>query len=374
MTRPPVGDPAGAPRVGAPRRSVSCDPPGPTGEDRFLARLLGALPAPAAAERSPGGSETAPRVLLGPGDDAAVVRWPDGRLLVLTTDAAEEGIHFDLRTHPLPAVGRRAVATAVSDLAAMGAAPVGTLVSLVASPRGEDAAAEAAAAAGERAAELGAPVLGGNITAGARLALHVTAVGAMASGVRPLPRTGARPGDALFATGELGGAALGLAALRRRADASGAHPAEHSVENPTENSAAEAPFVRRHLDPEPRLAAGALLAASGAVTAAMDISDGLALDLHRLAAASGVGAILEIARLPLAQAGSAGLEAALFGGEDYELLFTGAEAGIPPAIGAARLPLTRIGRITGAASGVRLRRPDGRVEALPARGWDAWTR
>ena len=347
---------------------MSRDPPGPTGEDRFLARLLGALPKQA-AERSPG-SETAPRVLLGPGDDAAAVRWPDGRLLVLTTDAAEEGIHFDLRTHPLPAVGRRAVAAAVSDLAAMGAAPVGTLVSLVASPRGEDAAAEAAAAAGERAAELGAPVLGGNITAGGRLALHVTAVGAMASGVRPLPRTGARPGDALFATGELGGAALGLAALRRRADASGGPPAE----SPVEHSAAEAPLVRRHLDPEPRLAAGALLAASGAVTAAMDISDGLALDLHRLAAASGVGAILEIARLPLARAGSAGLDAALFGGEDYELLFTGAEAGIPPAIGAARLPLTRIGRITGAASGVRLRRADGRVEALPARGWDAWTR
>ncbi len=334
-----------------------------TREDRFLARLLDSLPAlgktpDRGTDGGPPRAGEVPEIVLGPGDDAAVVRWSGGRLLLLSTDAAEEGVHFDLRTHPLRAVGRRAVAAALSDLAAMGGQAVGTLVSLVAAPARQEAAAEAAAAAFERAQELGAPILGGNITAGARLALHVTVVGAMAPGVAPLPRSGARPGDGLFVTGALGGAALGLAVLRRCAAAS-THPTPE-----------EKPFVRRQLEPTPCLAAGALFASCGAVRAAMDISDGLALDLHRLAAASGVGAILTAARIPLAQPGSAGLTAALCGGEDYELLLAGPEAKLERAAEAGSVPLTRIGRITERADGMRLRHPDGRLEPLPSGGWD----
>ena len=312
-----------------------------TGEDRLLARILGSLPAPLPEE-----------VVLGPGDDAAVVRWPDGRLLLLSTDAAEEGVHFDRRLHPPRAIGRRAVAAAVSDLAAMGGSPVGTLVSLVTPPREESAAAEVAAAAGERARELGAPILGGNITSGARLGLHVTVVGATAGS--PLRRSGAQPGDALFVTGELGGAALGLDILRRGAD--GGSPAQERL-------------LRRQLDPIPRIAAGGALA--GTSNAGMDISDGLALDLHRLAAASRVGAVVETHRIPLAEAGAAGLDAALFGGEDYELLLSGPEAALRQAAGAAEIPLFRIGRITDSRE-ILLRGADGRTRPLPPRGWDAF--
>ena len=248
-------------------------------------------------------------------------------------DASEEGIHFDRELHSPRVIGRRAVAAAVSDLAAMGGLPIGSLISLVV-PRDRETALEAVAAAGERASELDAPVIGGNLTAGGRLALHVTVVGALAATAVPLRRSGALPGDGLFVSGELGGAALGLEILRR------------SV---TGDFGSLAPEERRlldiHLDPAPRLPLGRALV--GVASAAMDISDGLALDLHRLAAASKVGAVVEVARLPVAFGGPEGLTAALFGGEDYELLVTGPTPRVA-AVG-ARFPvpgLTRIGRIT----------------------------
>lgn len=300
--------------------------------------------------------------MLGPGDDAAAVRWPDGGTLLLTTDAAEEGIHFDRILHPLRAVGRRAVAAAVSDVAAMGGRPVATLISLVASPKDEAAAVQIETAAAQRAAELDAPVVGGNVTAGVRLALHVTVAGASLPGVSALRRTGARPGDGLFVTGELGGAALGLEVLRRLADGMAGSSRSLAPE--------EGGWVARQLDPVPRLAAGAALA--GAAHAGMDISDGLALDLHRLAAASRSGALVETIRLPLAGAGARGLEAALFGGEDYELLLAGPESRLVAAANAANIPLIRIGRITRAAEGIRLRSPDGLTEVLQPRGWDSF--
>ena len=276
--------------------------------------------------------------------------------MVWTVDACEEGGHFDRRWHPPVAIGRRAVAAAASDLAAMGAAPVASLISLVV---GEDreAARAAAAAGGERAAEVGAPVVGGNITAGSRLALHVTVLGVMEDGVEPLRRDRARPGDGLFVTGPLGGAALGLSLL-----AGGTQP-EGDREEAQE-------LIRRQLDPEPRIGVGKALAVAAA--AALDLSDGLARDLHRLASASGVGALVEEARVPVAGRGSAGRKAALYGGEDYELLVTG--RGNAFAAAAAVLPapgLIRIGSITSPDSGVRLRRPGGAVEILPDRGWDA---
>ena len=325
-----------------------------SGEDRLLGRILEALP-----EVGPAPDLARPRVVLGPGDDAAAIRWTDGGTLLLTTDAAEEGTHFDRFLHPLSAVGRRAVAAAVSDVAAMGGRPVATLISLVASPQDEAAAVEIEAAAAQRALELDAPVVGGNITAGQRLGLHVTVAGATAPGVPVLRRSGALPGDGLFVTGQLGGAALGLEVLRRRAGGDSAPPDPE-----------DARFVARQLDPTPRLDAGAALA--GAAHAGMDISDGLALDLHRLAAASRVGALVETNRLPLAAAGARGLEAALFGGEDYELLVAGPDHRVLAASGAASVPLVRIGRMTSAAEGIRLRSAAGLIETLQPRGWDSF--
>lgn len=323
-------------------------------EERLLRRILDSLPA---SRPAAGGAR--PRIVLGPGDDAAALRWPEGGTLLLTTDAAEEGVHFDRRLHPLRAVGRRAVAAAVSDVAAMGGRPLGLLVSLVAPPREEEAASEIAAAAGQRAAELEAPVVGGNITAGERLGFHVAVAGALPPGAPLLRRSGALPGDSLFVTGELGGAALGLQLLRERADG------ERVRLRPDEER-----LVARHLDPSPRLSEGMALA--GAARAGMDISDGLALDLHRLAAASGVGAVVEAARLPLASRSAGSLEAALFGGEDYELLVSGPEDRVAAAAKSAGIRVTRIGVTTAGAEGVRLRWAGGISESLPARGWDSW--
>lgn len=317
-----------------------------TGEDRLLAAILGGLP--------PGG----PPVLVGPGDDAAVVAGAELEAgLLLTVDAAEEGVHFDRVLHPLPAVGRRAVAAAASDIAAMGGRPLAALVSVVASPGDLDAARTVMAAAGRRGAELGAPVVGGNITRGDRLGLHVTVAGRMAEGARPLLRSGARPGDALFVSGPLGASALGLELLRDRIGSRSTDPAE-------------SPWVRAHLDPQPRLRLGVELV--GVATAAMDLSDGLALDLHRLARASRCGAVVEAARLPLAA--PAKLEAALFGGEDYELLFTAPRGRVTSRMaagGAAWSGVTRIGRVVSREEGVRIATPDGRSRSLPPRGFDS---
>ena len=329
--------------------------PAATGEERLLRRILDGLPALPA-----GGGDPGARLILGPGDDAAAFLLPGGGALLLTTDAAEEGVHFDRRLHPPRAIGRRAVAAAVSDIAAMGGRPAGTLISLVTPASAETAAARIAEAAAERAAELGAPLAGGNITAGERIGLHVAVAGVAAPGAPLLRRGGAKPGDGLFVTGSLGGAALGLALLRRRADG-------ETIPRDPDGEA----LVARQLDPAPRLAAGAALA--GAAHAGMDISDGLALDLHRLAAASGVGACVEEARVPLAGKGARGLEAALFGGEDYELLIAGPPREVAAAARRAEIRVVQVGRVTGAEEGIRLERANGVTEPLPRRGWDSWT-
>ena len=344
------------------------DPDRRTAEERLLARILESL------REAPAGPAGAPATIpIGPGDDAAGIETGAG-LLLLTVDAAEEGVHFDRELHPLRAVGRRAVAAAVSDLAAMGGRPLASLLSLAVPSAAAESAVKIEAAAGERAAELGAPVVGGNLSSGAALGLHVSVVGWMPPGVRALRRSGARRGDGLFVSGALGGAALGLEILRRRRSPAGGGSGRASA-------AAEERLVRRHLDPEPRLRLGEAIARSGAASAAMDLSDGLALDLHRLAEASGVGAVVEECRIPRAAPPvdtlpdsfppfPPGLHAALFGGEDYELLLTGPDEDALKAA-AAPEPLTRIGEITERSSGIRLRNRNGAERPLPRRGWDA---
>lgn len=366
-----------------------------TREERLLARILEsldetALPSTTGSGRGadPNPAPARPRPpTVGPGDDAAVLAAPDRRPLLLTVDAAEDGVHFDRGLHSPEDIGRRAVAAAASDLAAMGGRPLAFLVSLTA-PAGdpeEDAAAlRVSRAASRRAAEIGAPVVGGNLTAGARLALHVSVLGAMAPGVAPLLRSGARPGDGVFVSGPLGGAALGLEVLRR--EVLRREVLRRRGEGAAGRSAEDRAALRKHLDPEPRLALGEALAASGGVSAAMDLSDGLALDLHRLAEASRAGVLLDAERLPVARSrarpGAAApdrvfdaalFDAALFGGEDYELLFTGedeaalrqaaAKAGEPPPI--------RIGEVVAPGLGVRIRSAGGEPAPLPRRGWDS---
>ncbi|HET7488951.1 MAG TPA: thiamine-phosphate kinase [Acidimicrobiales bacterium] len=273
------------------------------------------------------------------GDDAAVVAPPAGRLL-LAADAVVAGVHADLSLVGLDDLGWKAVAANVSDIAAMGGRPLHLLVTVCA-PRGTDVDVLFAGVA-EAAAAYGCPVVGGDLAGAPELVVAVAVTGTTGDGPAVL-RSGARPGDRLFATGPLGASAAGLRLLRAGA-------------------AGDDPLVRAHRRPEARVAGGAAAREAGA-TAMVDVSDGLAADAGHLAEASGVGLALD--RVPVA-AGATGDEA-LGGGEDYELVFAAhdpvrvagafAAAGLPPPV--------EIGRCTAdPAERTLAGRP------LPAAGWE----
>jgi thiamine-monophosphate kinase len=268
-------------------------------------------------------------VIVGPGDDAAVIEPERGALEVLTTDALVEGIHFDRSFVPPEAIGHRALAVNLSDLAAMGARPRAALLSLALPDALEIAVLDGMldgfiSLAGRHHVTL----IGGNITRspGPRM-IDVTAIGSVRRR-RILRRAGSRPGDEVYVTGAIGGAGAGLRALQRSA-------------------AAQGPGVDRFLRPEPRVRAGSLLGANRAATACVDLSDGLADGVRQLATASGVGISIDAAALPLLESD---VDEALAGGDDYELLFTvrpsqrGRLRGVRNGLG--ELPITKIGVVT----------------------------
>jgi len=270
-----------------------------TSEDDFLALVDRHFP-----RRAPG-------VLLGRGDDAAVVAWPER--VCVTTDLFLEGVHFR-RDYFSPAdIGYKALAVNLSDVAAMGGTPIGCVLGLICPPDA-DAAFWDGVLAGLAAAAAPAevPLVGGDLSAGDRVGLAITVWGKPGAAGRFLTRGTATPGDTLFAVGPLGLARAGLFALERDGT----------------NAAADVPAaVAAHLRPTPRLAAGTRLADLPGVTACMDVSDGLARDLPRLLA-PGTGAALhldrarvhpEAARLAEAQGRDPVLEL-VAGGEDYALL------------------------------------------------------
>jgi thiamine-monophosphate kinase len=268
------------------------------------------------------------KVLLGIGDDTAVIRPPRaGEEVLLTTDQVIENTHFVRRTHPPRALGHKILARGLSDIAAMGGRPVCFLLSL-ALPQWSVGAWLNAFLSGaydlSQSTEI--PLVGGDIARGERFAAAITVVGSAPAG-KALTRAGARPGDVLYVSGQLGGSALGLARLRKLSGA-----ARASRDN----------AVRRYLWPDPRLRLGVFLRAKMGATSAMDLSDGLAMDLARLTKASGVGAEIQAAQVPLFPGAS--LSQALHGGEDYELLFTLPKKVHPPRT-FRKLPLTAIGRI-----------------------------
>lgn len=229
------------------------------------------------------------------GDDAAVVRPPAG-WLVLATDATVAGVHADLSLVGIDDLGWKAVTAAVSDLGAMGARPSQALVTYCLPPKTDVDLLNSGVAAA--AAAYRCPVVGGDLSTSAQVVVSVTVVGSVADGPPPVRRSGASPGDVIVVTGPLGRSAAGLRGLR---------------EGPS--AAAPADLAAAHRRPVARLAEGEVARLAGA-HAMMDVSDGLSIDLDRLARASGVGVRLE--RVPVGP--GATLEEALGGGEDYELL------------------------------------------------------
>lgn len=279
-------------------------------------------------------------LVVGIGDDAAVLEPERNRLEVLTVDALVEGIHFDRRFTPPSAIGHRALAVNLSDLAAMGAEPRWALLSLALPPTlacsDFDGMIDGLAALARLHR---VHVAGGNLTRSpGPLMLDITAAGSVKRR-QVLRRKGARPGDLVFVTGTIGSAAAGLRMLSS---------------NPT----ATGRCVDRYLRPEPRVREGLLIARNRAATACMDLSDGLADGIRRIAEASGVGMTIEAGALPLDEAARAWFDAngpqaidqAVIGSDDYELVFTAR----PSRIGrlkALRLhgsvPFTQIGICTG---------------------------
>lgn len=292
-------------------------------------------------------------VLLGVGDDAALLEVPQGYVLVAATDTLVEGRHF-LPDAPPDSVGHQALAVNLSDLAAMGAEPAWALLSL--SLPDADVAWLEGFASGllGLAARHAMALVGGDTVCGPRV-VTVTALGFVEPGLA-LRRSGARPGELVYVSGWPGEAAAGLAALQRGA------------------GLPDDPLVRRYRYAEPRIALGRAL--RGRASAAMDVSDGLIGDLAKLCASSGVGAVLDLERLPMSaelarRHTNADCERlVLSGGDDYELLFTLTEAAAVEleAIASPALPLHRIGRIE-AARGVRCRR-EGRPVKVADDGYD----
>jgi thiamine-monophosphate kinase len=304
-------------------------------------------------------------VRIGIGDDAAVVDEGGGARAV-TVDAIVDGVAFRRSWCPPRSIGRKAAGAALSDLAAMGAAP-SELYVWVGLPEdfGREQALELCDGLADLAELSGAVLLGGDLTASPVLAVAVTAIGRTADPRRMIGRSGAAPGEAICVTGTLGGAAAGLMLLE--------HP-ELVDEVPPDAAAAA---TERQLSPTPRLAAGRALAAAGA-TAMIDVSDGLGADAEHLAAASGVGIEIEVATVPVAagvaEAAAAGgrdaTEFVIAGGEDYELLCSVPRAALAEcraAVAAAGTELAEIGRADPGSS-VRLRLPGGR--SVPASGHD----
>jgi thiamine-monophosphate kinase len=302
------------------------------------------------------------RPLAGPGaldlsDDAALLDPPPGKQLVLAADAMVAGVHF-LPDDPPETIGRKLLRVNLSDLAAMGAAPLGYLMTCGFAKGTSDAwIAAFVAGLAQDQAEFGLTVLGGDtvVTPGPA-SFSLTILGTVAPG-QALRRQGARPGDEVWVSGTIGDGALGLLALTGRLP-----PDPHLAD--------------RYRLPRPRLALGQALA--GIARAAMDVSDGLVQDLGHLARAAGCGAEIRAEAVPLSEAARAVLSGdpaqltrILGGGDDYELLFAaGPEdaARILAAGAATQTPVTRIGRFLDGA-GVMVLDASGKPLDLPAAGW-----
>ena len=300
-------------------------------------------------------------VVMGVGDDAAVLTPSPGKVLLATTDLLLEGVHFTLEFIDYHRLGRKALAVNLSDIGGCGGIPTVFLVSLAIPPETEVASLQALyKGMMEHARTYGCSLVGGDTSRGNELMISITIIGEVEAR-NCVYRSGAKPGDRIFVTGTLGDAALGLKQLK--------------------SGVREGDPVQRHLDPTPRVREGGEIARQGLATAMIDISDGLIADLGHIAEASGVGAYVHLAQLPLSAPYREHITQyyknpyllALAGGEDYELLFTAPEGraeAIQKLAADLGTPITQIGEISQAPVGVTLVGSDGKQVPVEQRGHD----
>ncbi|KTB48058.1 thiamine-phosphate kinase [Dehalogenimonas alkenigignens] len=287
-------------------------------------------------------------LISGIGDDAALIEFKS-KYQLATTDSLIEDIHFEMNFLDWEALGWKALAVNLSDIAAMGGTPKYALVSLnLPASTDFDDVVRLYRGMLQLAKASGTIISGGNISRAEKLAVHVTAVGEAAGKSKTLLRGGARNGDLIAVTGILGGAAAALETPYRSIN--------------IDRQDAEA-LKKAFWRPQPRLQAGKVMVKHG-IRCAIDISDGLLADLSHILEASGTGARIEASKIPVnpaaaATCGTKSLELALTGGEDYELLFTGKSGAIKKVAIDAGCPVTVIGKMT---------RHAGKLEVIDGRG------
>ncbi|HEX4999775.1 MAG TPA: thiamine-phosphate kinase [Terriglobia bacterium] len=305
------------------------------GEDGLIRRLRSRFPGPRAG--------------LGIGDDTAILEFPAGHQILYCSDLVVENTHFICGMHPPDSVGYKAVAVNISDVGAMGGIPMFLLVSIALPADLEAAWVDSFYDGVERACrEFDVALVGGDSSSSERIFVDVSMIGRVLSG-KAVRRSGARPGDAVYVTGSLGGSAAGLEALQRG-----------------QTPDCMLSTVLRHLYPAPRHRVGASLA--GPAHAMIDISDGLSTDLGHIATESQVSIRIYKDRIPVFP--GAGERHALHGGEEYELIVVAADD-LPSSV--EGVPLTRIGEVVDSSPEAELllvdetSGPEGRP--FTPRGW-----
>lgn len=301
-------------------------------------------------------------VLVGIGDDAAAFRTPGGKFMLTTCDMLVEGRHFLLEWIKPEQLGHKALAASLSDIAAMGGVPSYALVSVGWPAQMDLEYAEGIyRGMGDLAATSGVSMIGGDTVSAPQLILDVMVIGEMEA--MPVTRSGALPGHVFAVTGSLGAAAAGLALLK-----SGSPVQDQSL-------------LQAHLLPQPRIREGAILLEAGPPSAMIDISDGLAGELHHICENSGVGAAIKLEDIPITEETkglakrlkTSVLDWALYGGEDYELLVTLSAqqaAIVKKRLAGIGTGFHVIGEVTAKDDGIKLVREDGPAESIDKKGYD----
>lgn len=311
-------------------------------------------------------------LVKGIGDDAAVIRQQRGRATVISTDLLVEDIDFRRDACPAVLLGHKALAVSLSDIAAMGARPRWALLSVGVSQDVWDGTFVDEFYEGffKLGDHYDVRLIGGDVSRTPEKIVIDSIVLGDCDAEGSVSRKGAKPGDLIFVTGSLGGAAAGLRLLERGARVGQEHPHEPEWKLVQE-------LILRQLRPEPRVGWGLVLGEEKLASAMIDISDGLSSDLHHLCRESGVGSQINAAQLPIDGpvsdlCGRRALDPlllALHGGEDFELLFTAAPENVAKLpLKVDGVPITRIGEIKDATHGVRISEGS-RVWDLPAEGW-----